>query len=157
MSAKRPNSHRGRFSLAGHMLSASMAGGHMTTQIKLAAILASSFVFGCIINFSALHAQSKISPAFWVTETLEVSDQAAFLNVIKTVPATIQSFGGQYIVLGGKIAPGEGSPPRRITIVAFESLEKAQQWFNSPAATAARGEAQKLAKIRSYFVEGVAK
>ena len=127
----------------------------MTTQIELAATLASSFVFGCI-GFGALHAQTNISPAFWVTETLEVSDQAAFLNVIKA-PATLQPFGGTYIVLGGKIAPGEGSPPRRITIVAFDRLEKAQQWFNSPAATAARAEAQKFAKIRSYFVEGVVK
>ena len=65
----------------------------MTTQIKLAATLASSFVFGCI-GFGALHAQTNISPAFWVTETLEVSDQAAFLNVIKAVPATLQPFGG---------------------------------------------------------------
>ena len=128
----------------------------MTMPIKLAAALAGSLVFGCI-GFGALHAQTKTSPAFWVTETLEVSDQAAFLNVIKGVPATLQSFGGQYVVLGGKIAPGEGSPPRRITIVAFDSMEKAQQWFDSPAATAARAEAQKFAKIRSYFVEGVAK
>ena len=128
----------------------------MTTQIKLAATLASSFVFGCI-GFGALHAQTNISPAFWVTETLEVSDQAAFLNVIKAAPATLQPFGGTYIVLGGKIAPGEGSPPRRITIVAFDSLDKARQWFNSPVATAARAEAQKFAKIRSYFVEGIAK
>src|ERR1700716_1923145 len=81
----------------------------MTTQLKLAAPLASSFVYGCI-GFGALHAQTKISPAFWVTETLEVSDQAAFLNVIKAVPGTLQPFGGQYIVLGGKIASGEGSP-----------------------------------------------
>jgi uncharacterized protein (DUF1330 family) len=129
---------------------------HMITQIKLAATLASSFVLGCI-SFGALHAETKESPAFWVTETLEVSDQAAFLNVIKAVPATLQPFDGKYIVLGGKIAPGEGSPPRRITIVAFDSLEKAQQWFNSPVATATRAEAQKFAKIRSYFVEGVAK
>jgi uncharacterized protein (DUF1330 family) len=64
---------------------------------------------------------------------------------------------GNTSVLGEKIASGEGSPPRRITIVAFDSLEKAQQWFNSPAATAMRVEAQKFAKIRSYFVEGVAK
>jgi len=128
----------------------------MTMPIKLAAALAGILVFGCI-GFGALHAQTKTSPAFWVTETLEVSDQAAFLNVIKGVPATLQSFGGQYIVLGGKIAPGEGSPPRRITIVAFDSMEKAQQWFNSPAATAARAQAQSFAKIRSYFVEGVAK
>ena len=125
-------------------------------QRVAAVTLASSFVLACI-GFGALHAQTKISPAFWVTETLEVSDQAAFLNVIKAVPATLQPFGGQYVVLGGKIAPGEGSPPRRITIVAFDSLEKAQRWFNSPAATAARAEAQKFAKIRSYFVEGVAK
>ena len=82
----------------------------MTMPIKLAAALAGSLVFGSI-GFGALHAQTKTSPAFWVTETLEVSDQAAFLNVIKGVPATLQSFGGQYIVLGGKIAPGEGSPP----------------------------------------------
>ena len=126
------------------------------TYVKLTAALAGGFVFGCI-GFGVLQAQTKISPAFWVTETLEVSDQAAFLNVIKAVPTTLQSFGGQYIVLGGKIAPGEGSPPRRITIVAFDSLDKAQQWFDSPVATAARSEAQKFAKIRSYFVEGVAK
>jgi hypothetical protein len=35
----------------------------MTTQIKLAATLASSVVFGSI-GFGALHAQTKISPAF---------------------------------------------------------------------------------------------
>jgi uncharacterized protein (DUF1330 family) len=128
----------------------------MTTQIRLAAALASGLVFGCG-GFNALRAETKTSPAFWVTETLEVSDQAAFLKIIKAVPATLQRFGGQYIVLGGKIAPGEGSPPRRITIVAFDSLEKAQQWFNSPEATATRAEAQKFARIRSYFVEGVAK
>lgn len=128
----------------------------MTTQIRLAAALASGVVFGCV-GFNALHAETKVSPAFWVTETLEVSDQAAFLDVIKSVPATLQRFGGQYIVLGGRIAPGEGSPPRRITIVTFDSLEKAQQWFDSPEATAARAEAQKFARIRSYFVEGVAK
>src|SRR3954451_21902069 len=64
---------------------------YMTTQIKLAATLASSFVFGCI-GFGALHAQTKISPAFWVTETLEVSDQPAFLNVIKAVTCDPSAF-----------------------------------------------------------------
>ena len=123
---------------------------------RITRTLAISFVFCCTV-FEALHAQTKESPAFWVTETLEVSDQAAFLKVIATVPPTIQAFGGHYIVRGGKIAPGEGSPPRRITIVEFDSLAKAQQWFDSPAAVAARAEAQKFAKIRSYFVEGVAK
>jgi uncharacterized protein (DUF1330 family) len=129
--------------------------GSMRTQIKLALTLASGFVI-CWIGFGALHAQTKAAAAFWVTETLEVSDQTALLKVIAAVPPTIQPFGGHYVVLGGKIAPGEGSPPRRITMIAFDSMEKALQWFNSPAAAAARAEAQKFAKIRSYFVEGVA-
>jgi uncharacterized protein (DUF1330 family) len=127
----------------------------MTAQIKLALMVASVFII-CCIGFSALHAQTKAPAAYWVTETLEVSDQAALLKAITAVPATIQAFGGHYIVLGGKLAPGEGAPPRRITIVAFDSMENAQQWFNSPAAAAARTEAQQFAKIRSYFVEGVA-
>jgi uncharacterized protein (DUF1330 family) len=127
----------------------------MTKQIKLALTLASGFVIGCI-GFGALHAQTKAPAAYWVTETLEVSDQTALLKAIVAVPPTIQPFGGHYIVLGGRISPGEGSPPRRITIIAFDSLEKAQQWFDSPAAAAARAEAQKFAKIRSYIVEGVA-
>ena len=127
----------------------------MTPKTRLGSALAIGFAV-CCTGFGALHAQNKTSPAFWVTETLEVSDQAALLKVIATVPPTIQAFGGHYIALGGKIAPGEGSPPRRITIVAFDSLEKAQQWFASPAAVAARTEAQKFARIRSYFVEGVA-
>ena len=36
---------------------------HMTMQIKLAATLVSSFVFGCI-GFGALHAQTKIRQPF---------------------------------------------------------------------------------------------
>jgi uncharacterized protein (DUF1330 family) len=127
----------------------------MTAQIKLALALASGFVV-CCIGFGTLRAQIKAPAAYWVTETLEMSDQAGFLKAIAAVPPTIQSFGGHYIVLGGKITSGEGAPPRRITIIAFDSMEKAQQWFNSPVAAAARTEAQKFAKIRSYIVEGVA-
>ena len=109
------------------------------------------------LGFSALHAQTKTQPAFWVTETIEVRDQASFLNAIKAVPPTLQAHGGRYIALGGKIVPGVGSPPKRITIIEFDSLEKAQAWFNDPAAVAARSEAQKYATVRDYTVEGVSK
>jgi uncharacterized protein (DUF1330 family) len=80
-----------------------------------------------------------------------MSDQAAFLKAIAAVPPTIQSFGGHYIVLGGKITSGEGTLPRRTTVIAFDNMEKAQQWFNSPVAAAARTEAQKFAKWHKAF------
>lgn len=55
------------------------------------------------------------------------------------------------IALGGRIAPGEGSPSRRITIVAFDSLSRAQQMVGQPL-RAARSQARQYAKIRSYFI-----
>ena len=110
----------------------------------------------CGLACGGVHAQTKTPAAYWVTETLEVMDQAAFVNAIKAVPPIVQAHGGHYIVLGGKIVPGVGSPPSRITIIAFDSLEKAQEWYNDPAAVAARTEAQKYAKVRDYTVQGVA-
>jgi uncharacterized protein (DUF1330 family) len=113
--------------------------------------------FTCILDGSAsVRAQTKPPPAYWVTETLEVMDQAAFVNAIKAVPPIVKVHGGRYIVLGGKVVPGVGSPPSRITIIAFDSLEQAQEWYNDPAAIAARAEAQKYAKVRDYTVQGVA-
>ena len=105
----------------------------------------------------ALYAQTKTAKAYWITETLQVTDQAAFLNVIKKVPPIVKAHGGQYIVLGGRVVPGVGSAPSRITMIVFESLEAAQGWYNDPAAVAVREEAQKYAKVRDYTVEGVAK
>lgn len=127
----------------------------MTTQIKMVLVLMIGIIIGGI-GFGALHAQTKPPAAYWVTETLEVTDQAAFVNAIKAVPPTLQAYGGHYIVLGGKIVPGVGSPPSRITIIAFDNLDKAQQWYGDPAALAARTEAQKHAKVRDYTVQGVA-
>lgn len=110
---------------------------------------------GCVIGGHGLHAQTKPAPAYWITETLEVTDPAAFQNAIKVVPPIVKAHGGRYVVLGGKIVPGVGSPPARITIIAFDSLEQAQAWYNDPAAVAARTEALKYAKVRDYTVQGI--
>jgi uncharacterized protein (DUF1330 family) len=118
----------------------------------IVALTVAAFGFGSV----GAHAQTKPPAAYWVTETLEVMDQAAFVNAIKAVPPIVKAHGGRYIVLGGKIVPGVGAPPSRITIIAFDSLEQAQEWYNDPAAVAARTEAQKYAKVRDYTVQGVA-
>src|SRR5689334_14144318 len=128
----------------------------MSIQYRAACALTVALTM-CGLSFGVLHAQTKTAVAFWVTETIEVRDQAAFLTAIKAVPPTVQAHGGRYIALGGKIVPGVGSPPKRITIIQFDSLEKAQAWFNDPAVVATRSEAQKYATVRDYTVEGLSK
>ena len=69
---------------------------------------------------------------------------------------TVQQFGGRYIVLGGKLTADVGPVPKRITIIAFDSIDKAQGWLNDPRARSARDEVNKHAKTRAYTVEGTA-
>ena len=63
--------------------------------------------------------------------------------------------GGKYIVRGGKIAGLYGEPPKLIAIMAFESLEKAQATFDSPAYKEAKKAGDRYATFRIYAVEGL--
>jgi hypothetical protein len=53
----------------------------MTTHIKTALALMTGVVLGGV-GFGALRAQTKAQPAYWVTEVLEMRDQAAFMKAI---------------------------------------------------------------------------
>jgi uncharacterized protein (DUF1330 family) len=127
----------------------------MATLIKTALALMTGVLLG-VIGFNALHAQTKALPAYWVTEVLEMQDQAAFMKAIQAVPPTVQKFGGRYIVLGGQLTADVGPVPKRIAIVAFDSMDKAQGWLTDPTAKGLRDEVNKHAKTRAYTVEGTA-
>ena len=95
--------------------------------------VALSMIAGAALGGAAiqgLHAQAK-PPAYVITHT-EITDQAAFNEFSSKVPATMQAFGGKYLVRGGKVTPLEGDAPKRVIVTAFDSVEKAQAWRNSP-------------------------
>jgi uncharacterized protein (DUF1330 family) len=132
----------------------------MKSQIRTALVFLSGIAVGGA-GFGVLHAQTKAPAAYWVTETMEFSDQAAYGKAIAGTPPTLAPYGGRYLARGagaegGKVVADNGPPPKRITIIAFDSLEKAQQWQHDPAEVAVATEARKNAKTRSYFAEGVA-
>src|SRR6185436_6463196 len=74
----------------------------MKAHIKTAGALMIGVVLGGV-SLSTLSAQTKAPAAYWVTEVLELQDQAAFMTAIQAVSPTVQQFGGRYIVLGGKL------------------------------------------------------
>ena len=64
--------------------------------------------------------------------------------------------GGKYIVRGGRTVTFYGEPPKpRLAVMVFESMEKAQAAFNSPAYKEAKKVGYKYAKFRVYAVEGL--
>ena len=71
-----------------------------------------------------LHAQAK--PLAYVITEVEIIDQAAFNEFSPKVPATMQPFGGKYLVRGGKVISLEGDAPKRVIVSGYDSVEKAQ-------------------------------
>ena len=57
-----------------------------------------------------------------------------FSEYRKAVPATLEAFGGKFIVRGGKLKLLEGEwPHSRLVIIEFPSREAAEGWYKSPA------------------------
>jgi uncharacterized protein (DUF1330 family) len=94
-------------------------------------------------------------PAFYIAE-FEVIDREGLKPYSARVSSTLQPFGGRFIVRGGKIAPLEGEPPKGIVVIAFDSMEKAQAWYDSPAYREIRPIRHKTAKSRVFILQGTA-
>jgi uncharacterized protein (DUF1330 family) len=105
------------------------------------------------------HAQApsaRTLPAFYISE-FEVTDSEGMKPYSARVASTFEPFGGRYIVRGGQITPLEGEAPQgRIVVIAFESMEKAQAWYDSPAYQELKPIRHKAATSRVFIVEGTA-
>jgi len=61
------------------------------------------------------------------------TDESMFSEYRKAVPATLEAFGGKFIVRGGnlKLLEGVWRHPR-LVIIEFPSREAAKGWYRSP-------------------------
>jgi uncharacterized protein (DUF1330 family) len=124
----------------------------MTTRIQILLVTLGVVLFGTIGS----HAQSaKPAPAFYIIDIV-VNDAEAFKPYATGVAATLEPFGGKFVVRGGKVKPLQGAPPNgRIAVIAFDSVEKAQAWYDSAAYQAILPIRLKYATSRSMIVEGL--
>jgi len=104
----------------------------------------------------ALNAQAK-PPILAVVEVDQITDADGYSKVSQrpnTGTVSVQ-MGGRYLARGGKITALDGTPPQRYVIIAFDSLEKAQAWYNSPGQKEVIAIRTKTTKSRSFLVEGL--
>ena len=102
----------------------------------------------------ALHAQAK-PPAFVVGEIDVKNAELLDKEYVPNASKAVRDGGGKYLVVGGKSVSFYGEPPKRIAIMAFDNLEKAEAAFNSAAYKQAKAVGDKYATFRIYAVEGV--
>ena len=68
----------------------------------------------------------------YIYADIEVTDPAEYEKYRQLVPATIEAFGGRYVVRGGNPEVLEGAQAnRRYVVLEFESRERALEWYQS--------------------------
>lgn len=92
---------------------------------------------------------------YFIGEILEVTNPADFNTYAAGTAETITKYGGRYLVRGGKTETLEGEPPRRIIVLAFDSMEAVKNWYNSPEYSAIRPIRLRSSRGRAFTVEGV--
>ena len=94
-------------------------------------------------------------PAYLIAE-VEITNPAGYAEYTKVVPATVERYGGKFLVRGGKAHPLEGDwPERRRVVIEFPSIEKARAWWDSPEYAKPKEMRRANSKGRLIFLEGV--
>lgn len=85
-----------------------------------------------------------------------VSDESLYAEFREQAAATIEQYGGKYLVRGGAAEAVDGDwVPDRIVVVEFASVAQAKDWFNSPEFAEAKQARAKCADAIVVIVEGV--
>jgi uncharacterized protein (DUF1330 family) len=129
----------------------------MKTNRKLALAVVAGVLIGVAGAMVIQAQQTKTAPGYFIAE-VQVSDMAKMQQYGSKVPATLAPFHHEYLVRSDKIQALEGEAPKGgVVIIAFDSVEQARAWYDSPAYAAIRPIRQSAATTRAFIVEGVAK
>ena len=96
-------------------------------------------------------------PAYVISE-VEILDETLADTYRSLAAASIELFGGRYVVRGApvELVEGERNPARRLVIVEFPSMQRVHEWYRSPQYAEALKIRNAGALTRTLtFVEGV--
>ena len=123
-----------------------------------AALLAGMAIGGFAVQ--GLQAQGK-PPVYLVTEIDVTNPEAYGKEFAPKAQATIRAAGAKLVLIGGAgganakpITAIEGTPPKRVAIQQWESLEALNKWYKSADYQEALKIGKQHATFRRYAVEG---
>jgi len=94
--------------------------------------------------------------AAYIIVDLEITDPEGIKEYAKRAGATLEPYGGKYIVRGGRSEIMEGDwHPHTLVIIEFESVEKAWQWYRSAEYAPLVDIRAKTAITQAIVVQGV--
>jgi uncharacterized protein (DUF1330 family) len=128
----------------------------MKTNYKLAVAVLTSLAIGAAGGRMTHAQQVKTAPAYIISEADTITDPIAIKKYGEKVPETFAPFSGHYHFLGGKAQSLDGEAPQGVVVIAFDSVEQAHAWYDSPAYQAIKPIRLSAVKGRMFLVEGIA-
>lgn len=71
-------------------------------------------------------------PAYAIAYLRDGNVGADIVEYLEAIDATLDEFGGRFLVHGSRLTPLEGERPGDVVIIEFGSREAAEQWYASP-------------------------
>ena len=94
-------------------------------------------------------------PAYLIVN-IEVTNPERYAEYVKAAGDTVAQYGGRYLVRGGRAERLEGNvEPKRVVILAFDSVDRARAWWASEEYAGPKAVRQSAAKTDMILVEGV--
>jgi uncharacterized protein (DUF1330 family) len=95
------------------------------------------------------------TPAYSITEVLEIIDPAGAQRYAEVTPDIVQKFGGRFVVLGAQPTVAEGDAGVVLAVVEWPDMEALRTWYDSPDYAPAREIAATAMRRRLVFLPGI--
>ena len=94
--------------------------------------------------------------AAYIIVQINVTDPETFETYREQVPATLEGFGGEYIVRGGEmeVLEGEWAAPRCV-VLKFPDMASAKAWHTSDVYAGPKDLRHKSAETNAIVVAGI--
>lgn len=94
--------------------------------------------------------------AAYVIVQADVTDEEKYGAYTKLSPATVEKFGGRFVVRGGEREDLEGRlAVSRVVVLEFPSMDVARSWYRSPEYQEAKAARAGAATATFTLVDGV--
>ena len=104
-----------------------------------------------------LNAQGKGPGAYVIVDIADVSNPDTYKQASAKAGPAIASAGGAFLARTDDVVALEGTAPKRIIVIGFDSVDKAKAWYASPAQQEVNAMLKASSKGRLLLVEGLAK
>jgi uncharacterized protein (DUF1330 family) len=122
-------------------------------RFRLALSVALLFGFGLgALAVQSVHAQRGGPGAYAIIEITEVNSPQSLNEALAKLAPSVAAFGGKFVTRTENILGFDGVAPLRYFIIAFDTMEKAQNWNNSPAQSAINQIRTQATTSRSFVV-----